>query len=87
MIDDERNYKIHNAERLAIVESFRDWRHYLEKPYHILDVPTDHSNIHVFMSKHKVTQRLVRWSLDLSAFDFWLVNRKRTLDPTESISH
>ncbi len=34
MIDAERNYEIHDAELLAIVESFRHWRHYLEQPYH-----------------------------------------------------
>ncbi len=33
MIDAERNYEIHDAELLAIVESFRHWRHYLEQPY------------------------------------------------------
>ncbi len=27
MIDAERNYKIHDAELLAIVERFRHWRH------------------------------------------------------------
>ncbi len=30
MIDAKRNYEIHDAELLAIVESFRHWRHYLE---------------------------------------------------------
>ncbi len=52
MIDAERNYKIHNAELLAIVESFRHWRHYLKPPYHTVEVLTDHSNLRAFMSRH-----------------------------------
>ena len=60
MIDNERNYKIHNAELLAIDESFRHWHHYLEQPYHTLEVLTDHSNLRTFMSKHKLTRRQVR---------------------------
>ncbi len=83
MIDAERNYKIHDAELLAIVESFRHWRHYLKQPYHTLEVLIDHSNLHAFMSTHKLPRRQVQWALDLSAFDFWLVYRKRTLNPTD----
>ncbi len=38
MIDAERNYEIHDAELHAIVESFCHWRHYLEQPYHTVEV-------------------------------------------------
>ncbi len=38
------------------------------------------------MSKRKITQRQVRWALDLFAFDFWLVYRKRTLNTSDSPS-
>ncbi len=87
MIDAERNYEIHDAELLAIVESFCHWRHYLEQPYQILEVLTDHSNRRAFISTHKLTQRQVRWALDLSAFDFCLVYRKGTLNPADCLSH
>ncbi len=80
MIDDKRNYKIHDAEFLAIVESFRHWRHHLEQRYHIVEVLTDHSNLRAFMSTHKLTRRQVRLALDLSAFDFRLVYRKGTFN-------
>ncbi len=75
MIDAEKNYEIHDAELLAIVESFCHWHHYLEQPYHTLEVLTDHSNLRAFMNTHKLTRRQVRWTLDLFAFDFWLVYR------------
>ena len=60
MIDDKRNYEIHDAELLAIVESFRHWRHYLKQPYHTVEVLTDHSNLRAFLSTHKLTQKQVR---------------------------
>ncbi len=86
MIDVERNYEIHDAELLAIVENFRHWRHYLEQPYHTLEVLTDHSNLRAFMSTHKLTGKQVRWALNLSAFDFRLVYRKGTLHPADGPS-
>ena len=86
MINAERNYEIHDAELLAIVESFCHWRHYLEQPYHTVEVLTDHSNLRAFMSTHKLTRRQVRWALDLSAFDFRLVYRKGTLNPADGPS-
>ncbi len=86
MIDAERNYKIHDAELLAIVESFLYWRHYLKQPYHTVEVLTDHSNLRAFMSTQKLTRRQVRWAINLFAFDFWLVYCKETLNPADSPS-
>ena len=73
IIDDERDYEIHDAKLLAKLESFRHWRHYLKQSYHILEVLTDNSNLSVFMSTDKLTRRQVRWALYPSTFDFWLV--------------
>ena len=86
MIDAERNYEVHDAELLAIVESFRHWRHYLEPPQHSVEVLTDHNNLHAFMTTHKLTRRQVRWALELSAFDFRLVYRKGSLNPADGPS-
>ncbi len=86
MIDAERNYKINNAELLAIVESLRHWRHYLKQLYHNLEVLTDDSNLCLFICTNKLLQKQVRWAFDLSAFDFCLVYCKRTLNPSNSLS-
>ncbi len=86
MIDVERNYEIHDAELLAIVESFCHWRHHLEQLYHNVEIFTDHNNLRAFMSTYKLTRRQVRWALDLSTFDFWLVYRKGTLNPMNNPS-
>ncbi len=86
MIDGKRNYEIHYAKLLAIVESFCHWSHYLEQHYHTLEVFTDHSNLHAFISTNKLTRRQVRWVFNLSAFDFQLVYSKGTLNPADGPS-
>ncbi len=86
MIDAKINYEIYDAKLLAIVESFCHWRHYLEQPFHTLEILTDHSNLRAFMSMHKLTRRQVQWAFDLSAFYFRLVHHKGTFNPAESRS-
>ena len=45
----EQYYEIHNAELLAIVESFKIWRHYLEGATHTILVLTNHNNLKKLM--------------------------------------
>ena len=86
MIAPERNYETHDTELLAIVESFRHWRHYLEGPAHTVEVLSDHNALRTFMTTHKLTRRQVRWALSLSAFDFRLSYRKGSLNPADGPS-
>jgi len=44
----EINYDMHNKELLAIVESFKKWRHYLERVAIPVEVFTDHKNLTYF---------------------------------------
>jgi hypothetical protein len=46
----EINYKIHNKELLAIVDSFKAWRRYLEGSLHTVQVFTEHKNLEYFMT-------------------------------------
>ena len=41
----ERNYDTHDQELLAIVKSFKRWRHYLEGSRHPIVVLVDHTNL------------------------------------------
>ena len=43
------NYEIHDKELLAIVDSFQEWRHFLEGATHPVTVYTDHKNLQYFM--------------------------------------
>ena len=67
--DTERNYDTHDKELLAIFESFKVWRHYLEGSQHRIDVVTDHKNLEYFSTTKMLTRRQARWSEYLSAFN------------------
>jgi hypothetical protein len=60
MIDAETRYKTHNAELLAIVESFKHWRYYLEGSTYLVVVLSDHANLRYFMSTKDLSRRQAR---------------------------
>jgi hypothetical protein len=66
----ELNYDIYDKEMLAIVESFKQWRAYLEGARHTVQVYTDHNNLQFFTTTKKLSRRQARWSEYLSGFDF-----------------
>jgi hypothetical protein len=86
MIPAERNYEVHDQELLAIIESFRHWRHYLEGSAHPVEVLTDHNNLKHFQMTTQLSRRQVRWSQVLSAFNLVLNYRKGTLNPADGPS-
>ncbi|KAH9251787.1 hypothetical protein BASA81_010360 [Batrachochytrium salamandrivorans] len=44
----ERNYEIYDKELLAVVDSFKHWRHFLQGGHHPVTVLCDHKNSGVF---------------------------------------
>jgi hypothetical protein len=66
----ELNYDIYDKELLAIVESFRQWRAYLEGSRYPVQVYSDHNNLQFFTTTKKLSRRQARWSEFLSGFDF-----------------
>jgi hypothetical protein len=46
----ERNYGTFDAELLAIVEAFREWRSYLEGAQYTVEVISDHENLQYFIT-------------------------------------
>ncbi|POW19016.1 hypothetical protein PSHT_05141 [Puccinia striiformis] len=77
LIQAERNYQIFDKELLAIVASFKEWRHYLEGNPHRLKaiVYTDHRNLESFMTTKELTRRQARWAETMGCFDFDIVFR------------
>ena len=66
----ELNYDTHDKELLAIFESFKHWRQYLEGSGTPIDVVTDHKNLEYFSTTKLLTRRQARWSEFLSQFNF-----------------
>ena len=68
----EINYKIHDKELLAIVDSFRDMQAWLVGSPHPISVISDHKNLEYFMSSCVLNHRQAHWSMFLSEFNFKL---------------
>jgi hypothetical protein len=72
------NYKIHDKELLAIVNSFKAWRRYLEGSLYMVQVFTDHKNLDYFMNTKVLNQRQAYWAQEFAGVDFKIFYRKGT---------
>jgi transposase InsO family protein len=81
-----RNYEVHDKELMAIVECFREWRHYLEGAQHAVRVVTDHNNLRYFMTTKALNGRQARWAERLAAFDFEIEYKKGSANPADGPS-
>ena len=66
----ESNYDTCDKELLAIVDSFKKWRRYLEGARHQVQVITDHNNLELFTTTKILNQRQARWAQELAGYDF-----------------
>lgn len=86
MIPAERNYETHDAELLAIVMCFKQWRHYLEGSVHPIEVLTDHNNLRGFMNVKVLSGRQARWAMKIAAYDFIIKHRAGRTNPADAPS-
>ena len=70
MISAETCYKTHNAELLAIIEAFKNWRHYLESCQYKVLVLTNHNNLRQFIDTKNLSFRQARWAQELFSYHF-----------------
>jgi len=71
----EINYDIHDKEMSAIVDSFKQWEHWLIGSLHPILVYTDHKNLEYFTTTKVLNRRQARWADYLSLFDFKIIYR------------
>ena len=71
---------------MAIVESFKHWRHYLEGSVHTIEVLTDHHNLQSFMKQQKLNGRQARWCYYLTPYDFEVKWRSGSTNPADGPS-
>jgi hypothetical protein len=72
----ELNYPIYDKEFLAIVNCFKEFRHYLMGSHHQVKVYTDHQNIAHFATTQELNRRQLRYAEYLCEFDFVIIHRK-----------
>ena len=64
------SYKIHDKELLVIVDAFKQWCVYLKGLKHEVQVYSDHKNLLYFTTMKVLNWRQVRWSEELSQYNF-----------------
>ena len=52
----------------------KEWRHFLKRARHSVEIWTDHKNLEYFMMAKKLNHHQARWSLYLAHFDFRLIH-------------
>ena len=60
MIPAKMRYETHDAELLAIIEAFKNWRHYLEACQYEVLVLTNHNNLCQFIDMKSLSFCQVR---------------------------
>jgi hypothetical protein len=82
----EQNYDTYDRELLAIIESFKHWRHYMEGARHRVLVRCDHKNLEYFMTSKVLSRRQARWAEILSQFDFTIEHLDGKKNPADGPS-
>jgi len=63
---------------MAIIETFREWKHCLTGTKHPVRVYTDHKNLTNFTTTKALSKRQTGWAEFLSEFNFTIIYRKGT---------
>ena len=82
----EQNYDTYDRELLAIIKSFKHWRHYLEDARHHFLVCCDHKNLEYFMTMKTLSRRQARWAEILSQYDFKIEHLDGKRNPADGPS-
>jgi hypothetical protein len=76
----EKRYSTGDQELLAIVDAFKHWKHYLQGAKHVVQVYTDHANLRNFTTTKELNGRQLRWSDELSHYNFHVHHRSGKLN-------
>jgi len=82
----EESYETHDLELLVIVETFKQWHHYLKRSTHSVKVLTDHNNLHEFMNIKMLNEQQTQWAVRLAVFDFVIKHRLSKTNLTDVLS-
>src|SRR6201994_4573026 len=66
----ERNYHTSDREFISIINTLKEWRHYLEGSPHPLIIWSDHKNLTRWREPQQLNRRQARWMLYLTRFNY-----------------
>jgi hypothetical protein len=81
-----QNYDTYDRELLAIVETLRQWQHYLEGAIHKILIQCDHKNLEYFQKSKVHSRRQARWAEILSSYDFVIQHLEGKKNPADGRS-
>jgi hypothetical protein len=82
----EQNYDMYDRELLAMVETFRQWRHYLEGANYKILIQCDHKNLENFETSKVLSRRHARWAEVLSSTTFVIQHLEEEKNPADGPS-
>jgi hypothetical protein len=77
---------MYDRELRAIVETMKQWRHYLEGANHKILVQCDHKNLEYFQTSKVLSRRQARWAEILSSYDFVIEHLEGKTNPADGTS-
>jgi len=60
---------------LIIIETFKQWHHYLEKSSHSIEILTNHNNLCEFINVKMLNKKQTQWTVKLAVFNFVILHR------------
>ena len=88
MIPSETGYETYNQELLAIVEAFKNWRHYLEACKYEVLVLINQINLCRFIDTKILSFRQARWAHELCRYHLWIDHCQGKANATvDALSH
>ena len=72
----EMNYATPDKELLAIVQTLKKFRHYLQGTKYPVIIKTDHANLRTFTTTKELNARQARWAEELCSYDFTIEHIK-----------
>lgn len=71
------NYATPDKEMLAIVQTLKKFKHFLQGTKFPVIVKSDHRNLRNFMTTKDLNARQARWAEELSAYDFRIEHKRK----------
>ena len=82
----EQDYDMYDQELLAIVETMKQWHHYLEGANPKAIIQCDHKNLEYFQTSKVLSRRQARWAEILSSYDIVIDHLEGKKNPADGPS-
>lgn len=82
----EVRWETHDQELCAIVDGFKEFRHWCVGGDEPVEVLSDHNNLRYFRTTKKLSPKQARWSEELSQYDFTITHRPGATNPADGAS-